>query len=120
MGRKRNTGWFYTGPSPSPLDSQRLCNLPGYVEVSPVITECSKARSGLNELILDKTKGSLKKWPWTNCVTKLEKKGYELRLKPGSTTPFDLITSPSSHLRDGEAKKINNDLELELIEVVEI
>lgn len=51
---------------------------------------------------------------------KLEKKGYQLKLKPGATTPFDLITSPSSHLREGEAKNINDDLELNMIELVEI
>lgn len=88
--------------------------------VSTSTNESSRVRSGLNQLILTKTNGLMKQWPWTNCVMKLEKKGYQLKLKPGSTTSWDLITSPSSHIPEVEAIKINNDLTLKLIEIVMI
>ncbi|KAH9825269.1 hypothetical protein DFH28DRAFT_1077641 [Melampsora americana] len=94
-------------------------NTDDLAELGPVFEadEVSKARAGMNRLILQATRGKVKKWPWTN-QKRLNDLGYEIRLLPGASTSLDILTRPSNKLLPAQAIDVNQSLLAEKIQIV--
>ncbi|KAH9811543.1 hypothetical protein DFH28DRAFT_1063000, partial [Melampsora americana] len=68
-------------------------------------------------LVVQATRGKVKKWPWTNQKP-LNDLGYEIRLLPGALNSLDILTRPSNKLLPAQAIDVNQSLLAEKIQIV--
>lgn len=67
-----------------------------------------------------KTEGVVKRWPWTDTVSRLAAIGFEIALAPSAWINFDWITQPSRQLKVEHTDLLHLDLDDQLIDVLRI
>ncbi|KAA1083333.1 hypothetical protein PGTUg99_008910 [Puccinia graminis f. sp. tritici] len=79
-----------------------------------------KVTARMTSLIKAKTEGVVKRWPWTDTVSRLAEIGFEIALAPSARINFDWITQPSRQLKVEHIDSLHLDLDDQLIDILRI